>query len=270
MDSFTAQIETLIEEGGLCDHREAIIENILFCYQLLPKRASSDADIPIGASKLAGDADLPPEVPWPTIWQEPGLFLAQINLSELPQDNHIRMNGAHATGLLLFFVASDYLQVEETKIIQIPVSRMQDLVRKSSPGPAEQAPAWHPCSVEWRIAPSFPDHIGGLDSEVNELIDELHDAAHHLPEAPFPASLHHMFGHADEIQDHPVSYLEEKLGGPAVYDTLPHYPAVLLQISSDDEPGFGFVDGGTFYWLISRKDLQSGRYDRAVGNLQFF
>src|SRR5262249_34882351 len=44
---------------------------------------AAEANLDIGASKLGGRADLPPETKWPTYHKEPLAFLGQFNLADL-------------------------------------------------------------------------------------------------------------------------------------------------------------------------------------------
>jgi uncharacterized protein YwqG len=63
--------------------------------------AASDDDLPVGASKLGGQPDLPPDTEWPEHNGQPLGFLAQFNLAEVaPYDVESLLP---RTGLLSFF-----------------------------------------------------------------------------------------------------------------------------------------------------------------------
>jgi len=67
-------------------------------------KPAEDEAIPIGASKLGGQPDLPEGVEWPA-WHEPMGFLGQFNLAEVaPHDTEAALPTA---GLLSFFFETD-------------------------------------------------------------------------------------------------------------------------------------------------------------------
>src|SRR5579859_156963 len=67
----------------------------------LTSTPTPDGAIPVGASRLGGLPDLPPEEPWPAMKSAPMSFVGQIRL----QDAHALDGGAAlpAEGLLSFF-----------------------------------------------------------------------------------------------------------------------------------------------------------------------
>nr|MBF6591327.1 DUF1963 domain-containing protein [Ktedonobacterales bacterium] len=67
----------------------------------LTSRRADEASLAIGASKLGGLPDLPPDVPWPARAGAPLAFVAQVRLDDVaPFDvTHV----LPATGLLTFF-----------------------------------------------------------------------------------------------------------------------------------------------------------------------
>ena len=86
-------------------------------------RPAAEAAIPIGASKMGGQPDLPAGVEWPA-WHEPRAFLAQFNLAEVaPYDAE---GVLPSSGLLSFFYETDGEPLYAELWGQPPPTRLED------------------------------------------------------------------------------------------------------------------------------------------------
>jgi uncharacterized protein YwqG len=92
-------LRTLLTTEGLGRVVEQLMELTAPTVRVYIQRAQEE-DIPIGASKMGGQPDLPDGVEWPS-WHEPMAFIAQFNLAEVALFDS---EGAlPAQGLLSFF-----------------------------------------------------------------------------------------------------------------------------------------------------------------------
>ena len=94
-----SELETLIGEFGLAEHRKYLLSIARCCVEI----GASEAPIVPACSKFGGAPDLPSEFAWPQHELGPYRFIGQINLAELPSGAH----GLPETGLLSVFYAHD-------------------------------------------------------------------------------------------------------------------------------------------------------------------
>src|SRR5690348_3876881 len=81
MWSTRAELESVLAGYGLGDWAPRLAAAARHAVILTPRPVEEGADAPIGASRLGGMPDLPPEVPWP--WRP---TLPSDDWKELPQD----------------------------------------------------------------------------------------------------------------------------------------------------------------------------------------
>src|SRR5215510_11398881 len=98
------ELREQIKAFGLERHEEKIVSLAKPAIRMLPKRVEDD-EIPIGASKLGGNPDLPEDFEWKTYQGKPLTFIGQFKFSELaPYD---RDKELPAEGMLYFFFEAD-------------------------------------------------------------------------------------------------------------------------------------------------------------------
>ena len=210
----------------------------------LPKRTrGGEARLALGASKLGGHPDLPPDTAWPHSDGRPLAFVAQVRLDDLPRlDDDL----LPTSGLLSFFCAPIALGEQDAGRV-LYIQRETPLVRAKAPAELEADERFAPAPLAATIQLSAPsaqsqllDHLG-LSHEQRRAYDEALE-----PDTGTP--MHRMLGHPDAIQDDP------SVGRPAT--------CVLLQIDSDEAVGMMWGDLGRLYYLISAEDLAGRRFDR--------
>ena len=199
----------------------------------------------VGTSRLGGEPDLPPDLPWPTHEAGPYRFLAQLALRELPPNPLIPR-----TGLLSLFVADDEDQSvfwqDEHYVVAHLFADPTALVRRPCPPDLEQ--------------PGITGRFGTVELDLPRAPEQRTD----WPE-----------GLADPLTDwwhqqrpqHPA-YL---LGYPAV-STLAYDPTPgpgwtsLLTLRSDRELDWSWHDGAYLHLFIERSRLAAGDFSRIVAD----
>ncbi len=186
-------------------------------------------ELPIGASRVGGEPDLPAGTSWPAHNGKPMAFVAQIDLAEVTEHT----DELPKQGWLVFFMdidapAATVLHVEG------------ELER--CPAPVAVDDAIEPCSLEMDLTYLIP---GPSDPNVVALLDD--DALADLQQA---------------ATDSRVEYLPlHLLGVPMVYGqerTLPEGDRLLFQLTTDE---CEYPDGNLFF-RIPIVDLQAQRFER--------
>ncbi len=223
---------------------------------------SGGSDIALGASKIGGQPDLPPDIEWPRYGGRPQAFLAQVNLAEMPLAD-VAAGEAEGfdmprDGLLSFFWDS----MQEVYGLEA-TDRAAFHVMYTTPGAhlerrhaddsmlsqiALTESAWTP-SVHWTLPQN------GVRALLN---DEEWIAYEHL----LPAEANHQFlGHALPVQAEP-SFMAATIAAGGSYlsypDDLESLAAEwrnLLQVDSDMAANAMWGDGGSLYFTIRETAL---------------
>lgn len=115
----------------------------------LATRAVPDPEIPLTASKLGGNPDLPASLPWPTFEGAPMRFLLQLNLDALP-DGGLHP-GIPRAGMLSFFI-TDHPLTPEAHVVHTTSVLTR---RRGHPDPLPAAIV-HPFELwTWPLAPTL-------------------------------------------------------------------------------------------------------------------
>ncbi len=234
----------------------------------LATTAADESTLPIGASKLGGQPDLPADVEWP-LWNGlPQSFLAQFRLPDL----HSFLQGALAgalpeQGMLWFFydARQETYGTEQADQGGWRVLYLNDaqpaLQRRLPPAALPKESQFQACqlrfSTELTFATQPPLEIVGL--AWSEADQERYDAllASIVP-APGMTPRHRLLGFPDTIQDDMRQQCELASQGvadvndPRVEVLAPEANAwrLLLQIDSDAQAGMRWASSGMlYYWL---------------------
>ncbi len=255
---------------------------------------TSDAALPVGASKMGGEPDLPPSTPWPH-WNgvngasrtpRPLHFLAQINFS----DTAILMPDSllPSSGLLSVFYDAEEQPWDEDGFRVLYTPETETLIRCEIPAAfwalADLNALFSPCAL--RFEETIPLHplrrMNRLSSEsvALEKVRKQFD-----PESRYGA--HQMLGFADYVQNevtfaYALNALEIEYGDVAwEEEDSPQMQMIrneadkwvlLLQIDSDDaekgKPGWMWGDAGMLYFQIHERDLAARDFSRVRMELQ--
>jgi alpha-tubulin suppressor-like RCC1 family protein len=199
-------------------------------------------ELPIGATKLGGDPDLPDGTQWPTDDDRPLAFVAQIALADLTAAGA----GGLPAGLLSFFFAFDETMSGGCVLHSSDGAALR---RRDAPDSLQRGARLDPVAVdvqsELTLGPVESDVVAQL-----ALSDDEHWAYHELADS-HQEPIHRIFGHPAIVQDDP------RTAG----DVL------LLQVDLDDDALTKHSEG-RMYWFIAQDDLAAGRFDRARGKFQ--
>lgn len=261
-----------------------------------------DGQTPIGATRLGGDPDLPPDLPWPTIDGAPLTFAAQLDLADLRR--HPGARELPPDGLLAFFyepfpeIGDDGVIAVGARVLHLPAGAA--LVRRAAPDGGDPRPEY---SVEPRDGGEMMPPLEGpfylsllSDARIAGFFRDLREGARPLvdPLAGVPALLgefgewldcqeapqHRVLGHCRPFQGDVYLEAEAAAAGvppPAMDrdDDIARLRAacrwrLLLQLSADGDDELLFnQDGGFVYFLIPADDLAAGRWDRVQCVTQF-
>jgi uncharacterized protein YwqG len=269
-------MDQLIEIHNLMDHRKAV-RKIARHAILLRTKKSSEAMIPVGATKIGGRPDLPEKTEWPLYPDgRPLAFLAQISLAEIAKVG-TPIKGLPSDGLLSVFsvwgwdlqpqTPEDHEGAQEengwTVVRHTP--RRAKLERLKSPRGVSPFKA---AVVEPTPILSLPNHriepplaaLNWTDDEY-ERFDEMQSdfrsiqMGHWLKNSDSFASHHLLGGYALFQQEFPEEVLEKRL-------------AMFLQIGSDGNTGMCWEDGGELTFYADARGLAKGRFERIWGTCQ--
>lgn len=300
---------------GLADHTEAVRALLRPSLRLELERDETDedeqdedADEPTepapphttGETRLGGDPDLPPDLPWPEVDGQLLIFVAQFDLAALAHHPAARELPDH--GLLSFFYqphAEDDSLVSPVRVLHFTDTAA--LARRPAPPPRAERLVAHTLTV--RAERNLPapeseffyhallpvDQVlpwyarlaagNGADPPISEYA--LGCLVQDRSERDFERPIHQLLGHPDAIQGDP--YLDiEMHTRPGRYDDwqdgTPEAHAIrtralqwrlLLQIDAyQDGELLLNQDGGYFYFWIPADALAAHDWTRVRGALQ--
>jgi hypothetical protein len=224
-----------------------------------------------GFSKLGGRPQLSRDLAWPSGRMQPCVFLAQIDLSEIPPDAAIEWLPKQGR----LFAFHDTYALDDPEGVRILFST------ESPGGPipqlAETAGSYaerHVSFVSLKSAPSL-DWLGLDDSEL-DLDPKDFRALGELVDAPTSDAIQFRIGgYPNEIQpermwlscEHVARGLPEPVWGHEVAADVAQAAEswrLLLQIDSDPALKMNFGDGGRLYVFIRERHARAGDFSKTV------
>lgn len=279
-------VTTALTANGLSAYTNLIDRLALPSLRLIAT-ATSDGVIPVGASRLGGLPDLPPEQAWPEMNGAPMSFVGQIRL----QDAHALDGGSAlpAEGLLTFFYdanqqtyGTDPADRAGFRVLYFAAAAQARLSHQAAwPAALPDAARFASCAVTFApeltyaqdLQAEFPDHqITPQDQKHFEA------ALMRLTPPPSTAPRHRLLGHPDTIQDDMRQLCQFATNGIADPSSDPQRVAtllpsandwrLLLQVDSDARAGMRWASAGMLYFWIRQQDLASARFDNCWVVLQ--
>jgi uncharacterized protein YwqG len=234
---------------GLERHEEKIVALAKPAIRMLPKRVEDD-EIPIGASKLGGNPDLPEDFGWKMCQGKPLTFVGQFKLSELaPYD---RDKELPAEGMLYYFcdIWKPYEGFDAQHLVYFDMENIP-LVRRLHPqvealhGMIQALPA-HRLDFESKI--SLPIFFGASERLGSNLgIDfDGKEGNNYWDLYKFDSASpkHHFLGYSSPVQNPIESPLDR----------------LLFQIDSDDSLNLMWGDVGIVYVCILKTSLSKKQF----------
>lgn len=274
----------LIDKHGLTQHKDFILEHSKPSIYLSREYVPNEDDIPIGASKVGGNPDLPADFEWQYYKDSPLTFLAQIKLSDVkPYDVD---NLLPDTGWLYFFYEVNN-QVwgapeENTGALTVYVEdESTPLIRTSHPilkDEFSKVEALPPFSLSFNNLwlPQYNDTYIFLDEShpFSEVLDQYWSILT-LIEKQYPY-FHYLLGNPLQIQGDVDIHASFSANGymlgegdfkkihAKLKDDIPKWK-LLFQFDSDyhAEANYDlmFGDVGRLYFMVHKDDLRKQNFD---------
>jgi hypothetical protein len=247
-------------------------------------RRGDAQDLPAGASRFAGPADLPSDFEWPLTRpprrskaKRPLSLFAQINLSELPKP---WLDELPSEGWLLFFLdAFDIVlgghaeRPDRYRSYYMPPG--QRLVRRHHPAlPATDPKVPHAISFRptWTMDEEgcrndlSHESIQAARSVLSDVVPR-HAGSHQLLGCPLAIAGRPGFRCEPYVAPASIADLERvnEINRPADRDRRWR---LLLQLRHDDALNWRFGDCGLTYFMIRDADLAAGRLETAMPEMQ--
>lgn len=252
-----------------------------------------EAEIGRGASKFGGTPDLPAGTQWPELEGRPLAFIGQLRLSDIaPYDADGLL--PHSGVLSFFYDASEQpwgFQVSDWGGWRVLYHEVDPALLEPRPAPPDlgSEDTLRPCTLRFSRDVTLPpfrslqvDALGLSDEERGAYVDlELRL----IPEARGGerVPVHRMLGHGDAIQGDMQLECQTVSHGldAGTMDDYRH-PLVeelkkevmgwklLLQVDSDDAPGWMWGDSGRIYYWIHMDALLARDFDNAWVVLQCY
>jgi uncharacterized protein YwqG len=277
-----AEVRDAIAGGTLADKSDELLSLARPCIELRTTRVAKE-DLPLGASRIGGAPDLPPDVAWPLWKDQPQSFIAQFDLREVREMPAAQL--LPPGGWLLFFYSArqdtwgfDPSDRESWTVVHAPDDA--ELRRVDPPATIPDGGVFAPCRVAMVESYSMPPweskHIEGLalsDAEIDQYCDVL--------ESVLPESGHQLLGHPDQIQGDMTLECQLVTNGLYTGDSTGWSDPkaeelfrgwadwqLLLQVASDDTAAMMWGDAGFLYYWIRKPDLATHDFDRSWMILQ--
>jgi uncharacterized protein YwqG len=274
-------IDRLVEMRGLGDKRKAI-RKLARPAILLITRKASEANIPLGATRIGGRPDLPAAVEWP-LYQggKPLAFLAQINLRQIAKLG-TPIKGLPKDGLLSLFSVWGWMeegdgdphtpdelaaqpQEEAGWTVVLHTPPRSRLVRRKTPRGVN---AYKAAAVVPTPILSLPNHRLEPPLAALEWTDKEYRSFDDMQSDFRSLQMRHYFKSSDTFTSHHL------LGGYALFqqmfpeEVLQKGLAMLIQIGTDAKTQMGWGDGGELTFYADAKALAKGRFERLWGTCQ--
>jgi uncharacterized protein YwqG len=272
-------LNELIDLYRLQARRKEIHKKIARRAVLLRTKPSTEADIPLGATKVGGMPDLPSAAQWPVFQDgKPLAFLGQIDLSGIPRNGTI-IDGLPAQGTLSVFSAWGWV-TEGDLDPQTPDSGWKDqdgwtvilhsapgqeLTRRQTPDGVNSFPA---AAVEPVLILSLPNHRVEPPLAALNWSDDEYERFDEMQSAYRSIQMGYWLKNMDSFASHHL------LGGYALFqqqfpeELLQMNSTMLLQIGTDAHTGMCWGDGGELTFYADKDALRNGRFEGVWGECQ--
>ena len=289
----------LIDEHQLSDYKDLILEHSKPAIYIQREYVPDEDDLPIGASKIGGNPDLPADFEWRYYNELPLTFLAQIKLSDVaPYDvDHVLPKAGwlyffyeveqepwgspdQADGFLTFYVEDVKSHLERITHPTLRIQKTSSFIRNYDYWIEVQALPPFKLIFSEMITVSNSDEIWDMLATTkplweNPTAEKYEQLVNRIEEKYSP--LHYLLGNPLEIQREPA--LEAQFGANGYvlgsniaeedYEILKSGISdwqLLFQMESDHDDNVNldlkFGDLGNIYFMIREQDLKAKRFDK--------
>jgi uncharacterized protein YwqG len=275
------QLRQLIHDAGLSDRENDILSFVKPAIRLHTARAD-ESTLPIGASKIGGLPDLPPDIAWPEWYGHALDFIAQINFADVIDDT----GQLPAKGLLYLFynLFPDWVSTFTDEAYKVVYSdaRLDGLQRTIAP--TQEISTYPTCKVTFHKITTLPEYesyevgkILGMSyySMKQDDSDKYWNLLKSLPRADERLPKQQLLGYPD-LQQGDVFLEAEMIGGHLksaevsyeIQGDMIRNWMLLLQIDTDDQTKMMWGDVGMLYCCLRKDALQAQRFDDTVVIMQ--
>ncbi len=250
-------------------------------------------ELGLGESRIGGLPDVPPKFVWPrwkprlprqdrynAIWDpedpQPLSFIAQIDLDSLPSID----NALPSRGFLYFFYDGfcepwgfEPNDRGSCRVMYFDIDR-EDLSRAKYPADLPEEFRYSPTRVSTSIELTLPNYADDIP-EKPPASEKYQDLRESLAAEPRDVQ-HRLLGHPQVIQSPMEISVQEATSGYQQKELATYDDEIvgevlkgavdwrlLLQIDSDDNPGWMWGDSGRLYFWIRQQDLASKNFASA-------
>jgi len=271
-----AALHRRLAEIGLGRVASELVRAMRPCARLIPR----DGPTPIGpTTRLGGAPDLPNDVAWPRWKGESLAFLLQLRLEELPFGLSVELPRA---GLLSFFYVQDQstwgTDDEDRGSFQVLFhDDARGCVSREFPADVEAESRFREVPLASVLHASLPRPDADACNPL-QLTDAENDALRECGD--WALGSHQVGGHPCPVQNNDMEIqcaIRADGGGDGRGWLSPSFPKwkqeslrwqLLLQLDSDDAPGWMWGDVGRLYFWIHEDDLARCDFSRVWMRLQ--
>lgn len=295
--SLLTDLRDAIGASPFASHADQVLSATQPAVALTTSRVNEE-EIPLGASKFGGLPHVPKRFSWPRRDRQPLMFLAQINLADVPR-GHLEPGLLPDNGTLYFFYdvlsdASGLHHEDRGSFLVIYEDGSNPRTKRQKPPKAKRKGVHDYALDQWsrnrscRVSLSEsvsldPEAVFAIEEHIQESqVDsmlELHDQIFFRFHGRHGNGVHRLFGHPDQIQGPVWEYCQRNFmklfpeaaqpeGPQNAAETLRHGQddwRLLLQIDSDDNADWMWGDAGSLYFCIREQDLRAWNFDRVWG-----
>lgn len=242
------------------------------------EQAAADA-LALGATKLGGRPDLPPNMTWPTFADRAQAFVAQVNLADLAS---LGADPVLPTEGLLTFFYDQYEPSERGGSTVVFTESGSPLERRAFPPTLPADSRFVPVKLIPAEEVSPPSagvvqlaELGLTREEWDRYVDLL------AIQYDVPEPIHKVLGHEDSLQESQIQALDLECASHGLRE-VSYYDLrvralkssarewrLLLQIDSDPTVGGNLDSGARLYYWIRSSALSARRFDQARLIIQF-
>jgi Domain of unknown function (DUF1963) len=282
----------MLRAQGLARVADALVGHAREAITISTRLVDEDALV-VGASKVGGLPDLPPEVAWPEERGYPLSFVAQLQMAEVAPYDREHVLPVH--GLLSFFWGS-VLEPDEN-VMDWAVLYTEDLgslVQQHPPRTLVDWQHYNTCALSFATKQTLPPEYAAVVRALHlterercayiDLLLGLGDGQRTFDRAMHPE--HRILGYPYELEPGVVEecYLqavgrsfdewsEAFNAGDALRQARLEEEAsnwrLLLQLDSDSQAGMDWEGGGLIYFCIAQQDLRERAFANVQSTIQF-
>jgi uncharacterized protein YwqG len=238
-----------------------------------------DSTLPLGASKIGGTPDLPPDVTWPQWKNLPQSFIAQIRLDDVPVADEEKLLPQH--GMLWFFYDSQQETYGANAADRggwrvLFNENIANLQRTPAPDTLAPTSRFGACSLRFSREITLSQQpeldIPNFDWTTNEQqkYEQVY-ASFPSPEEHTASPRHRLLGYPDTLQDdmrlqcelvtHGITDTGANNARVAELEKSANEWRLLLQIDTDERIAMRWASSGMLYYWMKQDDLLAHNFD---------